>query len=131
MRRALIALLAVAALMGAMAATAVAEQKEHEAGGEASEISQSVMSFMAPREAPGEAIAPGAYPAARQYAAGVASVDSTKWTELGPYAYFPDDHRYISEPFSNSGSGSGFNTGRITGVAVAPHGTVFAGGARG
>jgi photosystem II stability/assembly factor-like uncharacterized protein len=115
-----------------MAATAVAgEKEEHDAGGESAEISQSVMSFMAPRQAPGEAVAPGAYPAARQYAAGVASVDSTKWTELGPYAYFPDNHDYISEPFSNSGSGSGFNTGRITGVAVAPDGSVFAGGAGG
>src|SRR5690348_16630416 len=100
MRRAFIALLSVAALTGATATNAVAENKEHEAGGESSEIAQSVMSFMAPRQAPGETVAPGAYPAARQYAAGVASVDSTQWTELGPYSYFPDNRNYIDPVWS-------------------------------
>ena len=61
----------------------------------------------------------------------VAPVDATSWSELGPYAYFPDDRRYLVAPFSNSGSGSGYNTGRITGIAVAPDGTVYAGGAGG
>src|ERR1700750_764381 len=114
MRRVLMVLLSVAALTGVMAASAAAgEKKEHEAGGESSELSQSVMSFMAPRQAPGEAVAPGAYPAARRYAATVPSVDATAWSELGPYAYFPDNRNYLDAVFSNSGSGSGYNTGRI------------------
>ena len=117
------------ALLGATAATAAAE--EEEPGEESAEVTQAINSFMAPRQAPAERVAPGAYPAARQYASTVAPVDATAWTELGPYAYYPDNRNYLSQPFSNSGSGSGYNTGRITGVAVAPDGTVFAGGAGG
>ncbi len=117
------------ALFGATAATAAAA--EEEPGEESAEVTQAINSFMAPRQSPGDRIAPGAYPAARGYAATVAPVDATRWSELGPYAYFPDDRRYLSQPFSNSGSGSGYNTGRITGIAVAPDGTVYAGGAGG
>jgi photosystem II stability/assembly factor-like uncharacterized protein len=117
------------ALSGAAAATAAAEKGDP--GEESAEVTNAINSFMAPRQAPAEQIAPGAFPAARQYASNVAPVDATSWQELGPYAYFPDDRRYVSPAFSNSGSGSGYNTGRITGVAVAPDGTVFAGGAGG
>src|SRR4051794_33610292 len=112
------------ALFGVAAATAAAEKDEP--GEESAEVTQAINSFMAPRQAPAEQIAPGAFPAARQYASTVAPLDATTWTELGPYAYFPDDRRYIDPVWSNSGSGSGFNTGRITGVAIAPDGTVFA-----
>lgn len=129
-RAASIALFALIVLLAAMAATAVAEPKE-EAGEESAEVSKSVQSFMAPRTAPGEAIAPGAFPAARRAAAAVPAVDSTTWSELGPYHYFPDNRDYLSQPFSNSGSGSGYNTGRITGIATAPDGSVYAGGAGG
>src|SRR4051794_26773990 len=117
------------AVFGATAATAAAEKDAP--GEESAEVTQAINSFMAPRQAPAEQIAPGAFPAARQYASTVAPVDATSWQELGPYAYFPDDRRYIDPVWSNSGSGSGFNTGRITGIAVAPDGTVFAGGAGG
>jgi hypothetical protein len=117
------------ALFGAAAATAAAE--EEDPGEESAAVTKAITTFMAPRQAPGVQIAPGAFPAARQYASTVAPVDATTWSELGPYAYFPDDRRYISPAFSNSGSGSGYNTGRITGIAVAPDGTVFAGGAGG
>src|SRR5919199_256814 len=132
-RAALTALLAFFALLTFMGlANAFAAQKEHEeAGEESAEVAKATMSFMAPRQAPATRVAPGAYPAARRYAAGVAAVDSSTWTELGPYASFPDDRRYLAEPFSNSGSGSGYNTGRITGIAVAPDGAVYAGGAGG
>src|SRR4051794_23584313 len=117
------------AVFGATAATAAAEKDAP--GEESAEVTQAINSFMAPRQAPAEQIAPGAFPAARQYASTVAPVDATSWQELGPYAYFPDDRRYIDPVWSNSGSGSGFNTGRITGIAVAPDGTLFAGGAGG
>ena len=121
----------VAALALWAAPAALASEEHEEPGEESAEVTQAINSFMAPRQSPGERIAPGAYPAARQYASTVASVDATSWTELGPYAYFPDNRDYLSQPFSNSGSGSGYNTGRITGIAVAPDGTVFAGGAGG
>jgi photosystem II stability/assembly factor-like uncharacterized protein len=126
---ALLTMLVLAALSAAAAATARAADKD--AGEESAEVSKAVQTFMAPRAAPGAAIAPGAFPAARSYAAAVPSVDSTTWSELGPYKYFPDNHDYISQPFSNAGSGAGFNTGRITGIAVAPDGSVYAGGAGG
>ena len=117
------------AMLGATAATAAAEKDDP--GEESAEVTNSINSFMAPRQAPAGQIAPGAFPAARQYASTVAPVDATTWQELGPYAYFPDDRRYLSPIFSNSGSGSGYNTGRITGIAVAPDGAVYAGGAGG
>lgn len=130
-RLALTTIVVLVALLGAMAATAAAEDPKEEAGEESAEVSQAVQSFMAPRSAPGEAIAPGAFPAARRAAAAVPSVDATTWSELGPYHYFPDNRAYLSQPFSNSGSGAGYNTGRITGIAVAPDGAVYAGGAGG
>src|SRR3954447_2012239 len=95
------------ALSGVAAATAAAEKDEP--GEESAEVTQAINSFMAPRQAPAEQIAPGAFPAARQYAAGVAPVDATTWSELGPYAYFPDNRDYLDPVWSNSGSGSGFN----------------------
>jgi hypothetical protein len=124
----------LAALAFASTATATARaasEKDRDAGAESAEVSKAVQTFMAPRAAPGEAIAPGAFPAARAQATSVAPVDATQWSELGPYKYFPDNHDYISQPFSNAGSGAGFNTGRITGIAVAPDGAVYAGGAGG
>src|SRR4051812_36904856 len=124
--RCVAALAAALAVLGATAATAAAEKDGP--GEESAEVTNAINSFMAPRQAPAEQIAPGAFRAARQYASTVAPADATSWQELGPYAYFPDDRRYISPAFSNSGSGSGYNTGRITGIAVAPDGTVFAGG---
>jgi hypothetical protein len=87
--------------------------------------------FLGPRSAPATAVNPGAFAAATTTAETVPSIDSTPWQELGPYAYFPDDRNYVDPVFSNSGSGSGFNTGRITGVAVAPNGDVYAAAAGG
>src|SRR6187402_1126163 len=88
---------ALAAILGLCAAPVAMAESEHEAPGEESaEVTQAINSFMAPRQSPGAQIAPGAFPAARQYAAGVAPVDATSWSELGPYAYFPDDRRYLS-----------------------------------
>jgi len=89
------------------APAALAAEEHEEPGEESAEVTQAINSFMAPRQSPGDRIAPGAYPAARQYASTVAPVDATTWSELGPYAYYPDDRRYLSPYFSNSGSGSG------------------------
>ena len=84
------------ALFGATAATAAAAEEE-EPGEESAEVTQAINSFMAPRQSPGGAIAPGAFPSARQYASTVAPIDASSWSELGPYAYFPDDRRYLSQ----------------------------------
>ena len=130
LRYALVSVTAALVLCAAPAA-GWAEEEHEEPGEESAEVTQAINSFMAPRQSPAERIDPGAYPAARQYASTVAPVDATTWNELGPYAYFPDNRDYLSQPFSNSGSGAGYNTGRITGVAVAPDGTVYAGGAGG
>src|SRR5690349_1138567 len=126
------ALVSVTAALVLCAAPAVGWAEDHdEPGEESAEVTQAINSFMAPRQSPAQRINPGAYPAARQYASTVAPVDATGWSELGPYAYYPDNRDYLSQPFSNSGSGSGYNTGRITGIAVAPDGAVYAGGAGG
>src|SRR4051812_23298982 len=131
-KRVAAAFAAALVVSGSMASVALADREEEEsAGGESAEVTQAINSFMAPRQAPAEGIAPGAFPAARQYAAGVAAVDATRWQELGPYSYYPHDRRYLSQPFSNSGSGSGYNTRRITGAAVTPAGPAYAGGGRG
>ncbi|MFN2606753.1 MAG: glycosyl hydrolase, partial [Acidimicrobiales bacterium] len=87
--------------------------------------------FGGQRLGPAQALDPAAFGAATSYAANAAANSSAQWTELGPYAYAKDDRRYVSD-FSNNGSGSGYSTGRITGVAASPDGhTLFATGAGG
>src|SRR6188472_2019181 len=108
------------ALLAFGAASALAAEP-HEDGDESLELRASLAAFLGPRTAPATTVNPEAFPAAVTTADAVPSIDSTPWQELGPYSYFPDDRRYIDPDFSNSGSGSGYNTGRITGVAVAPN----------
>jgi photosystem II stability/assembly factor-like uncharacterized protein len=120
---------AVLALM-MLAAPAFAAEKE-KTGDESMELRDSLASFYGPRSAPATRIAPRAFAAAASIGDAVPSVDTTPWQELGPYAYFPDNRDYIDPVWSNSGSGSGFNSGRITGVAVAPNGDLYAAGAGG
>jgi hypothetical protein len=128
--RAAVVLLAAFALVFVMAAAAATD--EHgKTGDESLELASSLASFLGPRAAPGTAVDPRAFAAAATTADSVPSVNDTPWSELGPYSYFPDNRNYIDPAFSNSGSGSGFNTGRITGVAVAPNGDVYAAGAGG
>jgi hypothetical protein len=123
----LAALFALVAVMGAAAATS-----EHgKVGDESLELSDSLAAFLGPRSAPATTVNPRAFAAAATTADTVQSIDGTPWSELGPYAYFPDNRNYLDPVFSNSGSGSGFNSGRITGVAVAPNGDVYAAGAGG
>lgn len=100
-------------------------------GDESMELADSLASFYGPRSAPATTVNPRAFSAAATTADDVPSVDGTPWQELGPYSYFPDNHNYIDPCCSNSGSGAGYNTGRITGVAVAPNGDVYAAGAGG
>ena len=128
--RGLAALAAVLALITVVAASA-ATAEHRKVGDESLELRDSLASFLGPRSAPATAVDPRAFAAAATTADSVPSIDGTPWGELGPYSYFPDDHNYIDPAFSNSGSGSGFNSGRITGVAVAPNGDVYAAGAGG
>jgi hypothetical protein len=129
-RRALAVAGAVLALIGVMAASA-ATGEHAKVGDESLELRESLAAFLGPRSAPATSVNPNAFAAAATTADDVPSINSTPWQELGPYSYFPDNRNYIDPIFSNSGSGSGFNTGRITGVAVAPNGDVYAAGAGG
>ena len=121
---------AVLALIAVMAASA-ATSEHAKVGDESLELRDSLAAFLGPRSAPATTVNPHAFAAAATTADNVPSINNTPWHELGPYSYFPDNRNYIDPAFSNSGSGSGFNTGRITGVAVAPNGDVYAAGAGG
>ena len=124
--------LLAASLLAFAAAPALADRDtEKRPGGESSELREALDTFSAPRTAPGASINPLAFAAAATAADAVAPVDATTWQELGPYNYVADNRNYLSQPFSNSGSGAGANTGRITALALAPDGSVFAGGAGG
>src|SRR3954469_2089395 len=126
-----IAVIAVALALITVVAASAATAEHRKVGDESLELRDSLASFLGPRSAPATAVDPRAFAAAATTADSVPSIDGTPWGELGPYSYFPDDHNYIDPAFSNSGSGSGFNSGRITGVAVAPNGDVYAAGAGG
>lgn len=125
-----VALLATLGLIGSAAPFALAAEHD-KVGDESLELSESLVAFLAPRSSPASSVNPQAFAAAVTTADTVPSIDGTAWRELGPYSYFPDNRKYIDPVFSNSGSGSGYNTGRITGVAVAPNGDVYAAGAGG
>ena len=127
----LIAVMAVMTAPGRVAGSPATTASRHDDGDESLELRDSLAAFLGPRSAPATAVNPRAFAAAATTADTVPSIDSTPWRELGPYSYFPDNRDYIDPVFSNSGSGSGFNTGRITGVAVAPNGDVYAAGAGG
>jgi hypothetical protein len=131
MRRFLVRLAAACAALALLATPAIAATEHEKEGDESMELRESLASFYGPRSAPGTSIAPQAFAAAATTASDVPSINATPWQELGPYSYFPDNHKYVDPCCSNSGSGSGFNTGRITGVAVAPNGDVYAAGAGG
>jgi hypothetical protein len=105
---------------------------KEKAGEEAQELEEGMNTFYEARTAPAASIAPGAYRAAANYAAGVQTTASGTWTEIGPYNYQTDDPRYVDPAWSNSGAGAGLATGRITALAVRSDGqTVFAGAADG
>ncbi len=128
--RRLLVLVSCAVVAVALAFAPAHAAQSHQDGGESQELADSLASFFGPRAAPGTAVNPRAFAAAASVADDVPTIDSTPWKELGPYSYFPDDRRYLSQD-SNSGSGSGYNTGRITGIGVAPNGDVYAAGAGG
>jgi hypothetical protein len=128
------ALLMTAAVPASAFAESEHEREREQAGGESVELAKTLQWFGGQRLGPAQAIDPAAFRSAAAKAATVAPADATAaWTELGPYEYAKDrPGQYLSEPFSNNGSGSGYNTGRITGVAASPQGGwLFATGAGG
>ena len=119
-------------LMFVVCMPAAALAAKHDAGDESLELMEGLEWFTNQRAYPAEEPPAAAWPAAVAQARATAAVDTTGWSELGPYKYFTDDSRYVSQPFSNNGSGSGFNTGRITTLAATSDGkVVFAGAAGG
>ena len=128
-RAALLALAGVLSFAAFMPAAASAAK--HDAGDESQELMEGLEWFTNQRAYPAEQPPAAAWPAAVAKARATAAVDTTGWSELGPYKYFTDDGRYVSQPFSNNGSGSGFNTGRITTIAATSDGKVIFAGAAG
>jgi photosystem II stability/assembly factor-like uncharacterized protein len=107
-----------------VAVSASAVSPHEPAGEESAELAAGLEWFGGQRLGPAQALDPAAFGAASAYAASAAANTSAQWTELGPYRYAKDDRRYVSS-FSNNGSGTGYNTGRITGVAASPDGHIL------
>src|SRR3954466_6235305 len=105
--------------------TAAAATDEHgKTGDESLELASSLASFLGPRSAPATSVDPRAFAAAATTADDVPAINSTPGPAFGPYTFSRDNRNYIAPPLRNSGSGSGLNRGRTTGVAVAPNGDV-------
>ena len=107
------------------------------AGGESAALDAATQWFLGQREAPNDAVNPGAYASLLGQAAGLPIVGSA-WTERTPGNYFTDSPTYApigascgANCFQNSGSGERYVSGRMTSVAVAKNGDVFAGAADG
>ncbi|WP_407992268.1 glycosyl hydrolase [Kitasatospora sp. CMC57] len=108
--------------------SATAEGGGEDEGDEAENSAEATEQFTEARTAPG-VVAPGAYGAAW---AQLQSMPHTggSWDHVTDKPYNSDDPRY-RDINSNSSGGSGFVTGRITGVAADDDGYVYAGGANG
>jgi hypothetical protein len=108
-----------------------------DAGEESDELQASIDWFTQQRLAPNGAIAGNAYASAVAQAAALPSTPGT-WAERTSGAGadgvdFSDPPAYIdpTSQFSNSGSGDRWVAGRMTALAAAPNGTLFAGAADG
>ena len=107
------------------------------AGEESQTAAEAETWFMSQRLAPNGAVDPNAYASAAAQAASLPTVGGT-WTERTnlPGADgndFSDSPQYIdpTSGFSNSGAGDRWVTGRMTALAAAPDGSLFAGAADG
>jgi hypothetical protein len=107
-----------------------------EAGQESSELQQAIDWFTLQRLAPNGAVSPNAYASAAEQSAALPDTPAT-WTERtnrpGSGVDFSDPPAYIdpTSDFSNSGAGDRWVAGRMTALAAAPDGTLFAGAADG
>ncbi|MFR9799372.1 glycosyl hydrolase [Streptomyces sp. MS06] len=102
--------------------------EEDDGEDEAENSAEATAQYTEARTAPG-VVAPGAYGAAWQQ---IQSMRRTHghWNHVTKKKYNSDDPRY-RDVNSNSSGGSGYVTGRITGIAADNHGYVYAGGANG
>jgi hypothetical protein len=130
---------AAALLLGALAVPGgnAAAGSTTEAGEESTFLDAAQLWFMGQREAPNAAVNPDGY-AAVPAAAAALPVSSGAWTERTVGDYFTDSPDYApigascgSACDQNSGSGERYVSGRMTAVAAARNGDVFAGAADG
>ncbi|MFJ9447410.1 glycosyl hydrolase, partial [Kitasatospora sp. NPDC101235] len=97
-------------------------------GDEAENSAEGTAQYTEARTAPG-VVAPGAYGAAWSQLQSMPRTGGT-WDHVTDKPYNSDDPRY-RDVNSNSSGGSGYVTGRITGLAADNDGYVYAGGANG
>jgi hypothetical protein len=116
---------------------AAASPADKDAGEESEAMTEAAEWFFGQRLAPNEAVNPNAYAAGAAAATALPTVGGA-WTERTGRPGtdgndFSDPPQYIdpTSGFSNSGSGDRWVAGRMTSLAVAPDGTVFAGAADG
>ena len=108
-----------------------------DAGAESQEVADAASWFMSQRLAPNGAVDPNAYAAGAAQASLLSPVGGA-WTERTARTGtdgndFTDSPQYIdpTSGFSNSGAGDRWVSGRMTALATAPDGSVFAGAADG
>jgi len=139
MRRRLIVLLATLASAGMFTAGvgSAAGSPGEDAGEESQSLAQAIDWFAAQRLAPNEAVNPNAYASAAAEAADLPMTAGT-WTERTARSGtdgndFTDSPKYVdpTSGFSNSGAGDRWVAGRMTALAAAPDGALFAGAADG
>jgi hypothetical protein len=135
MRR--LAIAAASILLVLAAAGPAAAGSTTEAGEESTFLDTATQWFMGQRAAPNESVNPDAYAALRAEAAALPVTGGT-WTERTARDYFTDSPTYApigancgANCDQNSGSGERYVSGRMTALAVARNGDVFAGAADG
>src|SRR5258708_18659037 len=128
---------AVLAAVPALAVGGAAGSSHSSAGKEDPAAADAPAWFTCQRLAPNGAVDPNAYAAAAAQAASLPSVGGA-WTERTNLAGaagtdFSDPPQYIdpTSGFSNSGAGDRWVSGRMTALAAAPDGSLFAGAADG
>src|SRR5215831_20783896 len=116
---------------------AASDPPNKDAGEESQDVQEATDWFMAQRLAPNGAVDPNAYAAGAAQAAALPTVGGA-WTERTGRPGtdgndFSDSPQYIdpTSNFSNSGAGDRWVAGRMTALAAAPDGSLFAGAADG
>src|SRR6266567_6438970 len=136
-RLALLFAAAAVVIFAAAPGQATSSSSHQDAGQESQDAADAANWFLIQRLAPNDAVDPNAFAAATQQSASLPTVPGT-WTERTNLAGadgndFSDPPAYIdpTSNFSNSGAGDRWVAGRMTSLAVAPNGALFAGAADG
>jgi hypothetical protein len=137
MRRLALFLAVVAGIIFAAAPGFAANGSHKDAGEESQAVADAAEWFTGQRLAPNGAVDPNAYASGAVQAAALTSVGGA-WTERtnlpgADGTDFSDSPQYIdpTSNFSNSGAGDRWVSGRMTALAAAPTGALFAGAADG